>query len=82
MSEANPVEQGAIDATILLPPFSFSAEAAGFSNLGLTADYNKELPFTAAVVPVVDVRGGKVVIAPPDEIVVEGEATDKENRPA
>ena len=41
---------GAIDATILLPPFSFAAEAAGFSNLGLTANYVKELPFTAAVV--------------------------------
>jgi ABC-type nitrate/sulfonate/bicarbonate transport system substrate-binding protein len=41
---------GAIDATILLPPFSFSADAAGYSNLGLTADYVKELPFTAAVV--------------------------------
>jgi len=40
------------------------------------------LPFTEAVVPVVDIKGGKVVIAPPDEIVVEGEATDEENRPA
>src|SRR3954451_16550898 len=44
------LQAGAIDATILLPPFSFAAEAAGFSNLGLTADYSKELPFTAAVV--------------------------------
>jgi 16S rRNA processing protein RimM len=40
------------------------------------------LPFTAAVVPVVDIEGGKVVIAPPDEIVVDGEATDVESRPA
>jgi 16S rRNA processing protein RimM len=40
------------------------------------------LPFTAAVVPVVDVKGGRVVIAPPDEVVVEGKATDEENRPA
>jgi NitT/TauT family transport system substrate-binding protein len=44
------LQAGAIDATILLPPFSFAAEAAGFSNLGLTADYSKDLPFTGAVV--------------------------------
>ncbi len=31
------------------------------------------LPFTAAVVPVVDVRGGRLVVSPPDEIEVEGE---------
>jgi NitT/TauT family transport system substrate-binding protein len=41
---------GAIDATVLLPPFSFAADAAGFSNLGLVADDVKDLPFTAAVV--------------------------------
>ncbi len=41
---------GAIDATVLLPPFSFAADAAGFANLGLTADYAKDLPFTAAAV--------------------------------
>jgi 16S rRNA processing protein RimM len=40
------------------------------------------LPFTAAVVPVVDIRGGKVVITPPDEVVVEGEPADEENRHA
>jgi len=44
------LQSGAIDATVLLPPFSFAADAAGFANLGLTADYAKELPFTAAVV--------------------------------
>lgn len=31
------------------------------------------LPFTEAVVPAVDIKGGKVVIAPPNEVVVEGE---------
>jgi NitT/TauT family transport system substrate-binding protein len=41
---------GAIDATILLPPFSLSAEEAGFNNLGLVADYAKDLPFTGAAV--------------------------------
>ena len=44
------LQAGAIDATVLLPPFSFSADAAGFANLGLTADYAKDLPFTAAAV--------------------------------
>jgi ABC-type nitrate/sulfonate/bicarbonate transport system substrate-binding protein len=44
------LQAGAVDATILLPPFSFSAEAAGFGNLGLTADYVKDLPFTGAAV--------------------------------
>jgi len=44
------LQAGAIDATVLLPPFSFAAEAAGFANLGLTADYAKDLPFTAAAV--------------------------------
>ena len=31
------------------------------------------LPFTDAAVPVVDVAGGRIVVAPPDEVVVEGE---------
>ena len=44
------LQSGAIDATILLPPFSFQAEANGFSNLGLIADYVKDLPFTGAAV--------------------------------
>jgi ABC-type nitrate/sulfonate/bicarbonate transport system substrate-binding protein len=41
---------GAIDATILLPPFNFFAESAGFKTLGLSIDYTPELPFTGAVV--------------------------------
>lgn len=44
------LQSGAIDATVLLPPFSFAADAAGFANLGLTADYNKDMPFTGATV--------------------------------
>ena len=46
----NALTSGAIDATILLPPFSLSAEEAGFSNLGLVADYAQDLPFTGAAV--------------------------------
>jgi ABC-type nitrate/sulfonate/bicarbonate transport system substrate-binding protein len=41
---------GAIDATILLPPFNFFAESAGFRTLGLSVDYTPELPFTGAAV--------------------------------
>jgi NitT/TauT family transport system substrate-binding protein len=44
------LKTGAIDATILLPPFNFSAEDQGFSNLGLVADYAKDLPFTGGAV--------------------------------
>jgi ABC-type nitrate/sulfonate/bicarbonate transport system substrate-binding protein len=44
------LQSGAIDATILLPPFSFAAEDSGFSNLGLIADFVKDLPFTGAAV--------------------------------
>jgi NitT/TauT family transport system substrate-binding protein len=44
------LQAGAVDATILLPPFSFFAESAGFRTLGLSVDYTPELPFTGAVV--------------------------------
>jgi ABC-type nitrate/sulfonate/bicarbonate transport system substrate-binding protein len=44
------LQSGAIDATVLLPPFNFFAESAGFSNLGLTIDYTPELPFSGSVV--------------------------------
>src|SRR6476661_10834748 len=44
------LQSGAVDAAILLPPFNFYAESAGFTNLGLTVDYARELPFTGTVV--------------------------------
>jgi NitT/TauT family transport system substrate-binding protein len=44
------LQAGAIDATVLLPPFNFYAESAGFSNLGLTIDYTPDLPFSGSVV--------------------------------
>src|SRR5215470_12160020 len=47
------LQSGAVDAAILLPPFNFYAESAGFTNLGLTIDYAKELPFTRSRMGVV-----------------------------
>ena len=44
------LKSGAIDATVLIPPFNFYAESAGFANLGLSVDYTPELPFSGAVV--------------------------------
>src|SRR5262245_66006764 len=44
------LQSGAVDAAILPPPFNFYAESAGFTNLGLTIDYARELPFAGAVV--------------------------------
>jgi NitT/TauT family transport system substrate-binding protein len=44
------LQSGAVDAAILLPPFNFYAESAGFTNLGNTIDYAPELPFAGAVV--------------------------------
>ena len=41
---------GAVDAAILLPPFNFYAESAGYNSLGLTISYAPELPFAGAVV--------------------------------
>ena len=49
-ARASALQAGAVDAAILLPPFNFHAEAAGFNNLGLTVDYAPELPFSGAVV--------------------------------
>src|SRR5215472_11327069 len=40
------LQSGAIDATVLVPPFNFFADSAGFPTLGLTVDYTPELPFT------------------------------------
>ncbi len=42
------LKSGAIDATVLIPPFNFYAESEGFPNLGLTVEYTPELPFSAA----------------------------------
>jgi hypothetical protein len=44
------LQSGAVDATILGAPFDNRAEVAGFSNLGLTMEYVKDLPFSGYVV--------------------------------
>jgi NitT/TauT family transport system substrate-binding protein len=44
------LKSGTVDATMVLPPFNFLAEAAGFKNLGLVIDYVKDYPFTTLVV--------------------------------
>ena len=44
------LQAGAIDATILGAPFDNRAQGAGFTNLGLTMEYVKDLPFSGYVV--------------------------------
>ncbi len=44
------LKSGTVDATMVLPPFNFLAEAAGFKNIGLVIDYVKDYPFTGLVV--------------------------------
>src|SRR3989442_653708 len=50
VARASSLLAGAVDAAILLPPFSFQTEAAGFNNLGLTIDYASDLPFSGIAV--------------------------------
>jgi NitT/TauT family transport system substrate-binding protein len=40
------LKSGTGAATMVLPPFNFLAEAAGFKNIGLVIDYVKDYPFT------------------------------------
>ena len=40
------LQSGAIDATMLVPPFNFAATKAGFPAIGLVRDYAKDLPQT------------------------------------
>ena len=51
-ARASALLAGAVDAAILLPPFNFQAATAGFSDLGLTIEYVKDLPFSGTVVNV------------------------------
>src|SRR3954452_16201061 len=40
------LQSGAIDATMLVPPFNFTAIKSGHTSLGLVRDYAKDLPQT------------------------------------
>src|SRR5206468_11457740 len=40
------LQSGAIDATMLVPPFNFTAIKAGYTSLGLVRDYAEDLPQT------------------------------------
>jgi NitT/TauT family transport system substrate-binding protein len=51
-ARATALQSGAVDAAILLPPSNFQAVANGFNELGLTADFAPELPFSGTVVNV------------------------------
>ncbi len=51
-ARAAALQSGAVDAAILLPPSNFQAVANGFNELGLTADFTPELPFSGTVVGV------------------------------
>jgi len=44
------LQSGAVDAALLTSPHNFYAEANGFTNLGWTIDYAKELPFSGGAV--------------------------------
>lgn len=45
------LEAGAVDAAIVLPPFTFRGESAGFTNLGEVMDYvGKSMPFAGIAV--------------------------------
>lgn len=40
------LSSGAVDASLLIPPFSFKAKSIGLTYLASVADYARELPFT------------------------------------
>jgi NitT/TauT family transport system substrate-binding protein len=44
------LQAGAVDAAILTSPHNFYAEAAGYTNLGWTIDYARDLPFSGGAV--------------------------------
>src|SRR5258708_11113427 len=62
VARASALLAGAVDAAILLPPFNFQTEAAGFNNLGLTIEYLKDLPFSGIAVNVRWANGHKPLL--------------------
>jgi ABC-type nitrate/sulfonate/bicarbonate transport system substrate-binding protein len=49
-ARASALQAGAIDATLVAPPYNFQLAAAGYNELGLTVDYAPELPFSGSIV--------------------------------
>ncbi|HEX9463116.1 MAG TPA: ABC transporter substrate-binding protein [Alphaproteobacteria bacterium] len=57
------LQSGAVDAAIVLPPFTFRAEGAGFNNLGQVMDYvGKTLPFAGHAVGTAWAAGHKPIV--------------------
>ena len=42
------LKSGSVDATMLVPPTAFTAEAAGFKNIAMIKDYAADLPMASA----------------------------------
>jgi ABC-type nitrate/sulfonate/bicarbonate transport system substrate-binding protein len=61
-ARAAALQSGAVDAAILLPPSNFQATANGFNELGLTADFAPELPFSGTVVGMPWANGHKAIL--------------------
>ncbi len=62
-ARAAALQSGAVDGAILLPPYNFQAVARGFNELGLTADFAPELPFSGTVVSIPWANGHKAILA-------------------
>ena len=56
------LQSGSIDASILAAPFNFKAAGAGFSNLGATPDYVRDVPFSAFLVNIPWAKQNRAVI--------------------
>ncbi len=53
---------GAVDAALLVPPFSFKAATAGFSKLGELTDYMPTMPFTGYAVQIAWAKAHKAIL--------------------
>jgi NitT/TauT family transport system substrate-binding protein len=56
------MSSGAVDASLLIPPFSFKAKSLGLSHLADVADYTRDLPFTGYATNVAWARAHKPLL--------------------
>jgi len=56
------LSSGAVDASLLIPPFSFKAKGIGLSHLADVADYTRGLPFTGYATNIVWARAHKPLL--------------------